>query len=266
MLFLKPEAFSGGDMYSSRLDNLDCKYFAQDLTELTERFDDCYGKYGKATVILGDSHALNIYNAYHLVTSSNFLVGLAKGGCRPGQESQECPYRDFLEFLKSHHGSIGEIVFHQSGSYLIFDSRGNADSSLAFKEAVDGGGYTIDIRSIRKVSMYLEQLAGFAPTTWLGPFTEGRFEPTYWNLIFNPLELPHRNKRIFMELDNTIESTLLDERRKFRFISLNSFLSESQDSGRQKDCIIWRDQDHWTFCGEKAFSLKVKMAIDSSRS
>jgi len=60
-------------MYSDRLDNGMCKFCTPSLDDnFHSRFEKCFSKFGPATVVLGDSHAMNIYNSMFLKTKRNF--------------------------------------------------------------------------------------------------------------------------------------------------------------------------------------------------
>ena len=44
------------------IDHLDCNFWSENLdNNLLERFSRCQNNYGKAIIVLGDSHGMNMY-------------------------------------------------------------------------------------------------------------------------------------------------------------------------------------------------------------
>jgi peptidoglycan/LPS O-acetylase OafA/YrhL len=105
------------DLYSSMVDNGDCRFWSSSVDHaLRTRILSCAAKYGKAVVVIGDSHAMNIYNAFAKSDVLPFLVGISQGNCRPHDNFSYCHYDAFDDFLSKHGESVGTILFHQSGA------------------------------------------------------------------------------------------------------------------------------------------------------
>jgi hypothetical protein len=93
---------SGNNMYKDRLDDGVCKFWTPVLdNDFYSRFNNCKLKFGKATIVLGDSHALNVYNTLFHANQRVFLVGISKGGCRPNKPFEFCPYNDFEKLINT---------------------------------------------------------------------------------------------------------------------------------------------------------------------
>jgi hypothetical protein len=142
---------TGKDPFKNMVNDGVCKFWSQDLSnEFETKFRNCSNYFGKAIIVLGDSHGINAYN---IVAKSNilpFVVGLAKPACRPYNTQSNCQYEKFTKFTQNNNSIIKTIIFHQSGSYL-------------------------DELSIPATLNYLDNLNKYAKVLWLGPHTEARF-------------------------------------------------------------------------------------------
>ena len=261
-IFLLLSGFAGTSstsMYKDRLDNGACKFWTPSLDgNFHSRFLKCHSKFGRAIVVLGDSHAMNIYNALFPTTRSDFLVGIAAGGCRPNTQLDSCHYDDFKRFLKSSPNSIKQVIFHQSGSYLISDERGDVDTNLAFKSQTS---YRIKDDDIQFLLRYLNDMGGNVATTWLGPFPELRTDPTWIQVKTNQVKPNPIVKEAFLDLEDKIIFYLKKENNTFRYVSLSEILGYRQFEYKVGSCVLFRDIDHWSTCGEELFSLPINKSL-----
>ncbi len=249
-------------MENDRFDNGICKFWTPNLDDsFHSRFLNCYSKFGPATVVIGDSHAMNIYNSLFLKTKSDFFIGIANGGCRPNTQSDSCHYDDFQAFLKSSPGGIKRVFFHQSGSYLISDSRGDVDTNFAFQNR---DSYFIVKKDIQFLIRYLNEMARNVPTTWVGPFSEIRVDPTWVQVRANRVQPNRIVKKAFLDLDKQIGFHLGKQDNRFRYVSLIRILGNRQFEYRFKSCTLFRDIDHWSKCGEKMFSSQISKSLEKS--
>ena len=246
-------------MYNDRLDNGICKFWKPNLDDsFYIRFLNCRSKFGPATVVLGDSHAMNIYNSLFLKTKSEFFVGIAAGGCRPNTQLDSCHYDDFERFLKSSPTSVKEVIFHQSGSYLISDERGDVDTNLAFTSE---DSYRIVDEDIQFLLRYLNDMGRDVAITWIGPFPELRVEPTWIQVKANLVKPNLIVKKAFLDLEKQIIFDLKKENNTFRYVSLSGILGSRQFEYKVESCILFRDIDHWSICGEEMFSLPINESL-----
>ncbi len=261
-LLLLLSGFSGTNstpMYKDRLDNGMCKFWTPNLKgDFYSRFLKCHSRFGQAIVVLGDSHAMNIYNSLFLVTSSNFFVGISTGGCRPNTQLDSCHYDDFERFLKSSPNSIKQVIFHQSGSYLISDNRGSVDINRAFNSE---DSYRIVNDDIKFLIGYLNDMGKNVATTWIGPFPELRVEPSWIQIKANQVKPNPIVKKAFMDLEKRINLYLNKESNTFRYVSLSGILGYRQFEYKVESCILFRDIDHWSACAEEMFSLPIEKSL-----
>jgi hypothetical protein len=261
MIFYDSAGLSGGDMIEDRLRDGKCKFHSSNLAMSLNLIENCYSEYGPATIILGDSHALNIYNSYYLGSAQDFIVGLSLGGCRPYADNPECFYSEFREFVIQNPQMVDRVIFHQSGSHLISDRLNRVDQSLPFQP---GESYNIRIDLIIGILNYVESLIEYAKVIWLGPFIDAWNEPTYPNLFFGNLDIKQKNIDVFTNLEGQIMQLLKDDFSEVKYVSLIDALGAVQYQGRVNGCVVWRDWDHWSLCGEKVYAQRVSAAIEGA--
>ena len=113
---------TSGDLREDMAGNDDCHFWAPtpDAT-FQARFAGCAQQYGAATVALGNSHGMNIYNALARSGYGPFVVGLVSPGCRPWSTAPDCPYLEFDKFLADNRKSVARVILHVSGSHLLMN-------------------------------------------------------------------------------------------------------------------------------------------------
>jgi len=211
-------------------------------------------KYGKALVVLGDSHAMNLFNIISYSNTYPFIIGISKGGCRPHSDRPDCHYNDFQNFVVDNKDLIALIVFHQSGSYFIKDKSGSVDSQIAFLGQFGG----FEIENIIKVKSYLKKLNSETKiqVLWIGPFLEYRWNP-HKKLFSSDLQSVNPvSLDLFKELDQTIKNSI-GNLSSFHFASFSSLFFEPTQYFVD-GCFVYRDSDHYSKCGEQVISGRIK--------
>ena len=246
-----------------------CKFGAVELSndQILSRYNECKAKFETATVILGDSHAINIFNAAVLSEDLQFVVGLVQGGCRPINcaETGKNVYQKFLEInhIFDHKDSI---IFHQSGSHFVSDASGKTDSNQVFI----GGEYAVEAALIKQTSDFLTEIAASssASITWLGPFWEYGFDPhdivrdaVQGRDIATYAEINPRSIEILQNVEDHISDLNM---RLVAFLPFEAFYkmninAEVEYNGG--DCFQFRDRDHFSSCGEKIMSSRANWAL-----
>ena len=220
-----------------------------DALDMT-RFQECVNAHGPAFVILGDSHALNLYNIVARADTKPFVIAIAKGGCRVHDRKPPCNYDGMESFLAEHRQSISKVLYHQSGAYFVKDQNGKADSQDAFT----GDDYTFAPETIADVASYLDELRrkNDLKVGWLGPFLEYRYRPRDGLKSSAFLSVNPHSQEIFAEL----EPLIVDVMSQVKTIPYTSFddVYEVQSRAFVGDCFMFRDGDHFSRCGEELIS------------
>ena len=233
------------DMYEY-MNSSNCNIWVRDTSQLeSNEIDLCYGKYGSPHIVVGDSHAMNIYNIFSKSGQFEFLIGVSQGACEIS-DSSNCHYQNFIEFLENKKYLKPLIVYHQTGSHFLIGEHGNPEKDLA-------KSLSFDPERTKEVISYLNETSELVPKViWLGSFTEYRIDPKLRpNQIF---EIPSINFEVFDRLDKEI-TNILPKNTKFHYIPFNEFF----DIPRQtliEGCLIWRDGDHFSRCGEDHIASK----------
>jgi hypothetical protein len=246
--------YTNKDLSLRMIDNGSCIFWATNIDKnIIKRFKSCAEKFGPAKVILGDSHAMNLFNIIGRTKENPFLFGLSQGGCRPGSKKPECHYDDFLNFLSSHHKNISKIIYHQSGSYLLNDWRGMPDSEELFQL---NANYVFDEIAFFNIVDYLIKLNEYSEIEWFGPFIEARvnfFEKQNFSY-----DLTVRQTSI--DLFTYLDKTLLNKTSKhsaFMYISMLNTLRFPNDRLVFDECVTFNDVDHFSDCGEEYLANNI---------
>ena len=150
------------------------------------------------------------------------------------------------------------MIFHQSGSYLISDERGDVDTDLAFKSQ---DSYRIVDNDIEFLLRYLNDMGSKVTTIWIGPFPELRVLPAWIQVKANRVKPNPIVNQAFRELEKEISLKQKKEDNSFRYVSLVSTLGSRQFEYKVGTCVIFRDIDHWSTCGEELFSLTINESL-----
>lgn len=249
-----------GNLYSEMYDNGNCIFWDKTVNDIFEkRFQQCAMKYGEAVLVLGDSHAMNIYNSLAVTKFSNFLVGVSQGGCRPHNNYKHCHYSKVNKFIANNKQSINKIIFHQSGSYFIRDSNGHIDSTRAFYSY---DNISIVKENIRKDIDYLNYLSSFTHVVWLGPYTEARVNlRNFRQFAINGFHVNKKSISNFRQLEVVLENEIANNKNIFSYVSLFSILKIKSDFLKVGECVTFRDTDHLSKCGELLVGERIKVAL-----
>ena len=224
-----------------------CIFWNEDINKINQlKIKNCYKKYSNPLVIIGDSHALNMHNIFSKSNNFNFIISIAKGGCRPYKDKiyNYCHYANILKYFKNNIHLNPNIIYHQSGEYLIHDK------SMNFEPDYNKEIYFYE-EGVEQISIYLKKLQKFTNNIiWLGP---------HINYGLNPLmrvkNIPNIPERNFMVSDLLNENILknIPEKSTFDFLPFNEFYKLSKKTFID-DCLIWKDSNHFSKCGELIIS------------
>ena len=236
---------------SSRMQSGECMIWQQNTEGLDfDVLEDCFNNHGSPLIILGDSHAMNLHNIFALSNEYRFIISLARGNCRAHDLSKtECHYRSFKNIIKNKIFQKSLILYHQSGSYLLKDSKGNNEKPFKAGQEI-----FIEEVNIKRIISYLEELApSVKKIIWLGHFVEYRLNPKY--MVDEIVKTPEINFINFKKADDAaIELAASSNLDYLTFDSVFKIPSYPV----LEDCFIWEDKDHLSACGELFVSKSLK--------
>ena len=239
--------------------NYDCKINTPNIDEeLYKRVDVCLEQMGDFNLIFGDSHAIGLANIFHH-KNFGFNVGLGKGGCRLNEFEglKQCKhYGEALSFIDKYSQNISNIIFTVSGSedYLI-DWQGNTDSIAVFDE---GKKTTIHKENIAKTIQFLQIIKPEINIIWVGPYTEAQIDIGLTTIRNLPLEINKKSISLNRILDSQIK-VLLKENTQIKYFSFVDDLEEYNHVLFEDQCILFRDRDHFSRCGEMKIARKTSL-------
>ena len=238
------------------VDNNECVYRVRSPKNMDKaRFENCSKKYGKAVIVLGDSHGINIYNMLARQNHSSFLVGFVEHGCRPSSPTYRCHYADFKTFAQTHSDLISHIYYHQAGSSMMIDYAGNNDTMYIFKR---DEGYRFDYEKFEVTAQYLNQLSTSSKVSWVAPYTEARVDLDDIKSVTNKnFQIDKNVLSIFASFEETFANQIKSKNNAFDYVSLNETFAIDENSLRHKECITFLDMDHFSKCGEVIYGKKL---------
>jgi peptidoglycan/LPS O-acetylase OafA/YrhL len=245
---------AGKNLYDNMENTNKCNYWVKTLQDLPrEKFWECNNLFGKATLIIGDSHAMNLYNIFAMSGGVAHLIGISSGGCRPVNNQPQCSYNSIVQFLREHGDSIEKVIYHQSGSYMLEDSSGRVDSIEIFR---NNQSIKINEKSYDSVIRYLRSIKGPYALIWVGPFLEARVNLENKKSLSKDDKVNKYGAINFELLDRELEQRLA-EGELFAYKSVINEFRFNNDLILQKDCIVYNDGDHFSKCGEELLSRKT---------
>ncbi|MEH6452569.1 MAG: acyltransferase family protein [Psychromonas sp.] len=245
----------------------DCRFNVQNLTEEIEfRLKKCESSYGPGVLILGDSHAQDLFGMASFRFDGDFIVGITNSqGCRPHTPyipNNPCQYENVKQFLSKNNHIFTHIIYEQGGFYLLLDENGNKGSRTMFSKLSllkKVEGIQIDEDHVELVINYLAEISEFAPITWFGSRIEHHFtnEQILQQGCDANFNLRDGQKTVFNSLDRYI-NTHTTSLKKVKFLSQNEVL-DYQFPRDFMNCekILWADGDHISIVGEEVFGKRL---------
>ena len=239
----------------------DCRFNLTrlDAKSLTQ-IDTCAASYGPAVVVLGDSHAIDVYSALSHLSHAPFLMGLTGGGCRPADAAPTCAYDSFATLVAAKPDLFSHILFVQSGDYLLLGTDGRAGSRQLFTRIAAADPvppFAADPAAVAALLTYLDRLAAHVPTTLLAPRVEPHIPParvlragcsaTY--------ALRPGQAQVYQTLDRTLATASAGTR--VAYIGLDAQPFDMASDFMTCDTLYWSDGDHWSASGEARFGARL---------
>jgi len=244
-----------------------CRFNESYLTEeIVVKLKKCKLEYGSGVLILGDSHAEDLFGMVSSRFDDKFIVGLASTmGCRPHTASNlntQCQYDGVKEFLSKNESVFNHVIYEQAGFYLLLDKNKSKGSRAMFNKLAltsEVTGVTLDTQHIDIVTNYLSSISEFVPVTWFGSRVEPHF--TEQQILQNgcdfKFELRKNTESIFNSLDQYIEKKV-NHLYRLNFLSQNKVLNyQFPDDFMDCNKIFWKDTDHLSIEGEKMLGERL---------
>lgn len=247
---------------NSQFDNGECIFDTRRLYAISQRrIQDCYARYGSGVLVLGDSHAIDLFGALAVNAGDvRFLVGLVSGGCRPHSAQLGCSYNDLSEYVASNPDYFERIIFEQAGFYLLEDENGHAASREKLRVPLSHTLPAFVPRSdhVARVVDYLMPLSEETDVIWLGPRLSPHIPVELF--LYNGCDVdisPREGQReMYQRLDTEISEQLSGT--SIKYVSQADLLPF--DLGTCGG-LYWSDGDHFSQSGEEYFGKKLSTLL-----
>ena len=222
-----------------------CKIYTRSIDEkFLKKFDQCKSKYDNSVLIIGDSHADDLFNAYVLnYPKQEFVVGIGKGGCRLYENENKCPYDKIIDLYLQNQNIFNYIFFTQVGSdYLT-------------------GNYKLPVQKnkIEKIASYLKNFPEFkTKVVWFGPQPEpGIMMNSYQAIraIKSKKYEMYENKKI-KYVDKEM-GKIAEDKGIFFISKFDNIKYQPHNDFFVDNNFTYSDTDHWTSVGEKLFGSRL---------
>ena len=238
----------------------ECKFsnFSSDFLKdklFIKDFKNCKKKLKKFILIIGDSHSIDIFNAISKISDDKeFIIGLTKRGCRPSKNnSNDCHYKNALEFIEIYKNDIKYIFFTHKGSYFLTNSGGKKDvSNSQFRKL------PLDEEQIKNTVNYLKLIKKINNNLiFIGPHLEPNIFLNRKNLIsFFDRKLRDKTNYDLIKVDEKLKE--VSKNHKIKYLSKIDTL----DFKFSRDFVVngnftFSDTDHWNDYGESYFGRKL---------
>lgn len=237
-----------------------CQFHARALDDgMRQRFRSCSESHGKATVIVGDSHAMDLYNALSLHMNDAFIVGVSEAGCRLSPAA-DCFLTGLGDFLAGNREHVGRVIFEQAGSYLFQAPDGQEPGRALFRSG-RVPALAVDEEGIRRAFGYLTRLAAGPEVIWFGPrpAPHVRVKDILREGCQRPIQGDPSVARALARLDRSIAG-MAEHHPRVTYISQIDALGLDPREDLY-DCeagaVYWSDGDHFSIAGERRFGARL---------
>jgi peptidoglycan/LPS O-acetylase OafA/YrhL len=241
-----------GDLLDTK-EKKTCQITNKEFTSLSsETFDSCFAKYGKPIVVLGDSHADDVFNM--LRNNYSFLIRVGEFGCRIRENHlyDRCNYEIFKNFYEIQKNNIGLILYNQSGFYFTNESKDDLRLLKFTDSSID-----LNISQIRYISDYLK-FFDKEKVRILGSWIEPGINPlnfSYESIYSGKMKIESNTISTFTHIDTQMRESVESE--GFVYISTLEFYLFDKNNyfyDYNRSAFNFVDNDHLSSFGEEKFS------------
>jgi peptidoglycan/LPS O-acetylase OafA/YrhL len=241
-----------------------CQFYIETFDQAAQaRFETCARDHGRALIVFGDSHSIDVYKGLVAHSDRPFLVGFAQGPCRPSLEGAPCDLQALPEFLVAQASRIERALYVQAGFWLLTDAQGvKRDRHLFADEETDA---RLDRPAIARVVAFLQEINTHVPVVWVGPriephVTMDRMLGVDCDVAPQVFHLSPSHLGIFRELDAFLAQATAQAGVDY-LSEIDSVGFDAATELYSCDALYWSDGDHWSPQGEDLFGGRLTAAL-----
>ena len=248
-------------------ENAKCQFNAPDLNDdIEKKIISCAKEHGKGVLIIGDSHAIDLYGVVLSRFDDKFTVGITRGSCRnPRDES--CQFGRVLKFVQDYPDAFRGIIFEVGGLDLFVNSgpikpikeNRRIINSLKLSDRVQGLVPNEDY--LKEALAYLERLSVETEVIWFGPRAEPHIGKKHVMQYGCKGDFRFRENQLetYKALDYRIAELLSDLNiKKLKYLSqIDIFKFNLKEDFMKCNELFWSDGDHFSEDGEIYFGKKL---------
>jgi hypothetical protein len=229
------------DMYDYQKSNIECHHWQRSFDEsLVKIIERCKSNGQKVILIVGGSHAMNLYNVLSTTMSEITVIGVSQGYCRLSDWKDSCKPERLFEFIDIHSKIFDKVIYHQVGGHIISDKT--------------------KLQNLKKNLKLLSYKLGPKLDFW-GPWVEGR--TNYFDIVVNPTsQIPQSLVASFEKLDSKLEEFSAAE--NLNYFSLYKLFLPYQVNLVKGHCLLYRDDNHLSRCAEAFFASEFKKELSDA--
>ena len=236
--------------------------------DVEKRIVECSKQYGKGVLVLGDSHAIDLFGVIASREQQSFLIGVTQGGCRPHDNFNYCHYDRTLEFIIKNPEVFELVIYEQAGFYLLREENGakgsrNMFSSLQYSEPVTG--VVVDEEHIHLTLEFLNKVSEVVNVNWFLPRAEPHISSKVIMKNGCKFEYSYRPNlyETFISLDSYIVSIIdTNKKNSLNAVSQNEMFQFNFPSDFLTcNTVYWSDSDHFSATGEEYFGRRITQEL-----
>lgn len=241
----------------------ECRFNKRDLTEsIAMQFLACAEQHGPGTLVLGDSHAIDLFGSVASRFDAPFVVGLTKGSCRAYEMDQNCPYTSVSRFVAQNPNVFRSVIFEQSGIYLLKTKGGEPVTHRLYWDLPPDArvpALVPELHRIEKSLEFIKELLPHTSITWFGSRAGVHFLPASVHRMGCAHAFDYRPGQVdgYKQLDEII-ANLSGRLDGLRYVSqIETYDLDLSEDFMSCDTAFWSDGDHYSAEGEKRFGNRL---------
>ena len=251
------------------LDDGACQFNVMKLDHATiERLQECRNRLGPGVAIVGDSHAIDLFNGMYALHEGAFVFGMTFWACQLGVDEPDCDLDGLKALLRDAPDIFETVVYHVAGQRLLRSPNGRATRNFLTHipeyGQVTGQGIEIFEERIGRELQGLAEFGQVARVVWVGP----RIEPHIGlNYMLNggcdhPYALRKGQEELFAALDESLAASA--EAAGVAYVSLIDAIAFDMETDFMTcDQLYWRDSNHWSEAGARLFVGRLLADVPS---